>query len=64
MKEGLEQALRGEIEGWKSVATQSNTLLLLCMNRFCTQMSPELHDQVRATVDRFTRALEEEKYAP
>ena len=64
MKEGLEQALRGEIEGWKSVADQSNTFLLLCMNRFCTQMAPELHEQIRATVERYNRAIEEERFAP
>ena len=64
MKEGLEQALRGEIEGWKSVAVQSNTLLFLCMNRFSNHMSPDLHDLILGTIERYNRALDEERYAP
>ena len=55
-----EQALRDEIEGWKSVALQSNTFLLLLLNRFSKEMDPDLLRQCRETVQRFERATLEE----
>jgi hypothetical protein len=52
--------LEDEIEGWKSVALQSNTFLLLLLNRFSKELETDLLKQCRGTVDRFNRAVEEE----